>query len=117
MNRFVNCNLASRVETGLSTHQEFGLHLYDLVLVRCQQIAKDEISRWHKRIVDAHGESLSGDRNSEDDKQAGKSRAWWDTNDDGYVFSDLSRHLASSDQSRDIEFLFCDIRWTMRGHI
>lgn len=37
MKKFTNCNLVSRVETDVSTHQESDLQLNDLVLLRCQK--------------------------------------------------------------------------------
>eukprot|EP00171_Calliarthron_tuberculosum_P001520 IDg1520t1 len=113
METFSDSSLVIRVESGLSPNQGFGLRLHDLVLLRCQQMAGNAHVEFHKRIVEAYSEQLT-ERGCKEEEVDEKCRPWWDVVDDGYVFAHLSRHLALCDASRELEFLLCDIRWTMR---
>ena len=111
--KFVNLNIAKREiqNRSASNNRQFCLHLHDLILELCQEMAVEEQEQWHMNLVNAYRLTLEGGKVTETGVTA-----WWKVEDDGYVSENLSRHLVASGSCIELEALLNDVRWTLRRY-
>lgn len=75
MKIFADCNLANCSESCRSTRKEFGLRQQDLLLVRFRRIPRDEVEKYHSRIIEKYGEKVGAIETTEG-KEVVKFLAW-----------------------------------------
>ncbi len=90
--------------------EEYGVRLHDLVLVLCQEMADDEQEERHGNVIDALKRSKSAWIRGEIPTPA----EWWRLKDNGYIYSNLSRHMVKCGQRQALATLLSDVRWTLR---
>ena len=113
MRKFTDLNLVKRerVDGCIFNEEPFCIRLHDFVLGLCKTMKIDEQQVWHICLINAYRSAL------EDGKVMKKhSRAWLNTEYDGHIFRNLSRHLIASGCRKELEALMCDVRRTLRRY-
>ena len=106
------CKVEDREVDG---EEMMGIRIHDLVHEYCVlQAGKHEgVREWHEQVVEGYRRRY-GVR-AENDK-SDRCVEWWsdEVEDDSYIHTNLTRHLAESGEVDELERLMLDYRWTMR---
>ncbi len=90
--------------------EDYGIRLHGLILVLCQEMAVDEQEERHGNVINALKRSKSVWIRGEIPTLA----EWWRLKDNGYIYSNLSRHMVKCGQRQALATLLSDVRWTLR---
>ncbi len=118
---FSDMSLAT-IRLASESSREAGIVLHDLQLDFCQQQAdeKKKTSPWHAQLLNGYVAASNEPRAEEskalkiDDLVRSEPRPWWSLAiaEDGYIHSNLSRHLICAGLGIELSALLLDGRWT-----
>ncbi|KAI0565978.1 WD40-repeat containing protein [Gracilaria domingensis] len=104
---FVEVGLAD-VEVDYETgRKQLRLHdlAHDFACACAERMGESQI--WHQRLLDGYmADQIHCDRN----------RPWWELEDDGYIYNNISRHLLQSGREEEALQLILNASWTLRRH-